>query len=108
MCDYTPDELQEMGPCLDPLNRCESCEATCGRESNFCPGCGKQNPHFEETVFSKESGKSLAEALEECRKGHSPAVIALTKKFDHLPHCPICGKNLLIEEPQTETPKPQA
>jgi len=100
VCDYTPEQLEKIGPCLDPRNYCENeaCSETCGRESNFCPGCGKKNPHFEEAVFKKEFELSLADALQICREGHAQEAFKLAALFPHQPHCAICGLNLFSQK----------
>ena len=82
---------------FDPQNQCQTCSngSFCSRDIRFCSFCGTKNPNFDEIELTRQSGKNLADFLEECREGHSEEK-GLILKYPDQTYCMFCGELLQI------------
>jgi hypothetical protein len=77
---------------------CTRCGGLLERHLVFCMACGARNPGFLEEELQYHHEATLAEKLEDCRRGHpeyaAACVEAVMSPDDlelPLPYCPWCG-----------------
>lgn len=61
----------------------------------FCGECGNANPHFSKYVFERQDGRTLEEALADCRNRHKKfreSSLEDPELFQEYPYCELCGE----------------
>lgn len=97
--DFTDEALLRMLNAALNTPICSGCKEPRPEHWKFCPHCGQENEHFDESALIKEWGQNLEQARETCHAEHLEHELevvanAIENKEDGLiPHryCLICG-----------------